>query len=164
MMTEIQLHTLTDIDQLISWRMEVLHCVFADAMRPDWEALEAANRQYYRRQLSTDGNLTIVATVDGMDAGCGALCLYEEMPSPDNPSGLCAYLMSIYVREQFRRRGVGHAIVSRLVSEAQRRHAGKIYLETSKMGRPLYLQSGFTPMEGMMHLQRHTNTDDNETA
>ncbi len=28
--------------------------------------------------------------------------IIEELPSPDNPSGKCAYLMNIYVREAFR--------------------------------------------------------------
>lgn len=72
---------------------------------------------------------------------------------PDNTSGRCAYLMSIYVRDAFRRRGIGGSIVNRLINEARNRLAGKIYLETSSMGEPLYLHAGFEPMEGMLKLK-----------
>ncbi len=37
------------------------------------------------------------------------------MPSPDNPSGRCAYLMNIYVREGYRSEGAGKKIVRYLI-------------------------------------------------
>ena len=74
------------------------------------------------------------------------------MPSPDNPSGRCAYLMNIYVRPRFRRRGIGAAIVRRLVAEARNRGIEKTYLETSGSGRNLYRSLGFAEMPDMMIL------------
>lgn len=153
MNTDVEIRRLTDIDALVRWRMEVLRCVFADADSPDWDALEEAGREYYSRHNLPDDNVTVIASVNGIDEGCGALCMQEEMPSPDNPSGRCAYLMSIYVRDAFRRRGIGGSIVNRLINEARDRLAGKIYLETSSMGEPLYLHAGFEPMEGMLKLK-----------
>lgn len=84
--------------------------------------------------------------------GCGGLCLYDEMPSPDNPSGRCAYLMNIYVREGHRGAGIGKKIVRYLVGCALERGVTKIYLETSQCGRKLYESAGFTAMKDMMLL------------
>ena len=72
-----------------------------------------------------------VAEYDGVECGCGAVCFTEELPSPNNPTGRCAYLMNIYVRELFRNKSIAHHIITRLVDEARGRGCGKIYLETT---------------------------------
>lgn len=139
------------IDELLAWRMEVLDTVFADDGPWDRDALREENRRYYEQSVGID-HVAVVASVDGEDAGCGALCLQKEMPSPDNPSGLCAYLMNVYTRPAFRHQGVGAAVVAWLVDQAQALGAGKIYLEATAAGAPLYADAGFRPMEGMMKL------------
>lgn len=83
----------------------------------------------------------------------GGICLYQEMPSPDNLSGQCAYLMNIYTCPEFRGRGVGEMIVRWLVGQAVQRNITKIYLETSEPGRKLYEKTGFLDMPDMMKLQ-----------
>lgn len=59
------------------------------------EDLLSANRKYYERHIADGSHLAVVAEVDGREAECEALCFTEEFPSPDNPSGGCAYLMNI---------------------------------------------------------------------
>ena len=70
--------------------------------------------------------------------------------SPDNPTGRCAYLMIIYVRKPYRRRGLGAAITRHLVEQARWHRCGKIYLESSDMASALYGSLGFRPMAHMM--------------
>lgn len=131
---------LTDIDELTAWRSEVLAAVFGTAPS---EQLMEANRSSFLRHLA-DGTLYgTVAEVGGEDAGCGIAFFREELPSPDNPSGLCALLMNIYVRPAFRRRGTGGEIVRTLVDEALRRGCGRISLETTPQARQLYRSAGF---------------------
>ncbi|MDE6080982.1 MAG: GNAT family N-acetyltransferase [Muribaculaceae bacterium] len=76
-------------------------------------------------------------------------CVIFQRP-PDNPSRKCAYLMNIYVREAFSREWIALKIVSRLVDEAKKRGCGKIYLETTAEGRPVYKSLGFREMADMM--------------
>ena len=68
------------------------------------------------------------------------------MPSPENPSGRCAYLMNIYVRPQYRSRGYGMEIVSWLVNQARALGITKIYLESSECGKRMYQKLGFKEM------------------
>ena len=49
-------------------------------------------------------------------------------------------------------RGIGAAIVRRLVAEARNRGIEKTYLETSESGRSLYRSLGFAEMPDMMIL------------
>lgn len=144
---KISIKEVTAIPTLMHWRREVIENVFG--VTPS-KRLLVANRQYYCRSIAEGRHIAIVAEIDGADAGCGAICLSEELPSPDNPSGRCAYLMNIYVREAYREHGVGHAIVRWLVDKAKNLGCDKIYLETTDSGRPLYNSIGFKNLPGMM--------------
>lgn len=144
-----------DIDLLMEWRMEVLHEVFSIPDGMPTGDLEESNRRYYADQLADGGHVACLAYLDGEAVGCGGMCIQREMPSPDNPGGMCAYLMNIYARPENRRHGVGEAVVRWLVDTAEDMGIGKIYLETSVAGRPLYETMGFTDMPDMMRVPRN---------
>lgn len=144
--------SLDDLDLLIQWRMEVLHCVFSIPADADTAELRQQNIDYYRKALANGSHIACFAEEDGEIVGCGGLCLYDEMPSPDNPTGHCAYLMNIYVRPEHQGHGTGKRIVRWLVGAALSRGIKKIYLETSEAGRLLYSVLGFSDMKDMMHL------------
>ncbi|MBD5414695.1 MAG: GNAT family N-acetyltransferase [Bacteroides sp.] len=143
----LELRELKDIDKLMAWRAEVIRNVFGEDS--DLTLLEA-NRQYYLRHILDGSHVAFVASFDSAECGCGAICLSDELPSPDNPSGKCAYLMNIYVREAFRNQGIAHKLVVRLIEEAKKHNCGKIYLETTADGKPVYTSLGFREMADMM--------------
>lgn len=142
-----ELYKIDDIDRLMMWRAEVIRNVFETEADP---SLLDANRQYYLRHIPDKSHIAFVACHDGEECGCGSICLSDELPSPDNPSGKCAYLMNIYVREAFRKHGIAHKIVSRLIEEAKKHNCGKIYLETTADGKSVYTSLGFRDMPDMM--------------
>ena len=145
----IEIRPLRNLDELLAWRREVIETVFGESPS---EELMARNEDYYRNHLADNTHLPFIGLYDGMEAGCGSLCITEELPSPDNPSGRCAYLMNIYVRDGHREHGVAHAIISRLIDEAKLRDCNKIYLETTSMGRHVYESLGFHDLPDIMKL------------
>ena len=148
----IGLRKVTDISELMKWRKEVIENVFGMTPSP---ALLSANREYYEKHIPDESHLAYVAIYNGEEVGSGSVCLSDELPSPDNPSGKCAYLMNIYVRDRFRLHGIGHAIVRHLLEIAQERDCGKIYLETTDDGRRVYESLGFRDMPDMMKFKRN---------
>ena len=141
-----------DIDELLEWRMEVLLHVF-DATKNEYtQDLCLANREYYQKSIPSGNHIAVFAKINHTTVGCGGLCLYQEMPSPDNPTGQCAYLMNIYTRKEYRGQGVGKAVVSWLVDYAKKQGITKIFLETSDCGRALYESIGFQDMKDYMKL------------
>lgn len=87
----VTIKEVTALPTLMRWRAEVIESVFGE--KPS-KRLLVANRQYYLRHIADGSHIAVVAeTVDGCGVGCGAICLTDELPSPDNPSGRCAYLM-----------------------------------------------------------------------
>lgn len=164
MNTEVTIRQIYALPTLMHWRKEVIEDVFG--VVPS-KALMVANRQYYRKHMEDGTHIAVVAEVNDADmdykgVGCGSLCLTEELPSPDNPSGHCAYLMNIYVRSQWRDRGVGHAIVRWLVNRALESGCDKIYLETTDAARSLYKSIGFDELPGIMKYAdiHHRKSDD----
>lgn len=141
-----------ELDKLMAWRMEVLSEVFAIPHGTDTSALEQANRDYYLHALPAGEHLACFVEIGGETAGCGGICFQHEMPSPDNPTGQCAYLMNIYVRPAYRKQHIGTTLVSWLVEQARQRGIGKIYLETSDMGRNMYSHLHFEEMKDMLKL------------
>ena len=141
-----------DFEEALDWRMEVLGVVFEEAEPWNHAALRKANGRFIGKHLGSD-LVHCIASYAGEDAGCGAICFQDELPSPDNREGWNAYLMNIYTRPAFRGHGIGRAVVAELIARARERGAGKIYLETTAMGAALYEGLGFVYMEGMMRLE-----------
>ena len=80
-----------------------------------------------------------------MAAGCGSVCITQLMPTCDNPGGKCATVMNMYTAPQHRRKGIGQAVLAKLVAYAKQQGCGRILLEASEQGRLLYEKNGFVP-------------------
>ncbi len=147
-----------DMELLLSLRMEVLSNVFSLERKKisdkEWEEIRKENEKYYIEELEKEGHIACAIYVLGELAGCGGVCLYREMPSPDNRSGKCAYLMNIYVRETYRRQGLAKEICNYLIDKARNKGADKIYLESSDMAVELYKSLGFENMNEYIKLNK----------
>ncbi len=152
MSIEIKRASTDQIEKIMDWRMEVLSEVFSEWNKKNQEELYQANFRYYSNMLPKGQHITVFAEKCDETIGCGGVCIYREMPSPDNPNGLCAYLMNIYVRKEYRGQGTANKIVSYLINCAKDLGANKIYLETSECGRKLYESMGFVDMVDYMKL------------
>lgn len=71
--------------------------------------------------------------------------------------GMCAYLMNIYTRPDYRKVGVGNEIISWLINRAKEKEITKIYLEDSEAGEKLYRKIGFSDMENMLKFGGNQN-------
>lgn len=135
--------TLDDLDLLVETRLEVLRSVFSLPEDEDMRELARANRLYYEQSLADKTHKACFVYADEHLAGCGGVCLYTEMPSPENPSGKCGYLMNIHTKPAFRRRGVGALTVHWLVEQARVYGATRITLVATPEGKALYETIGF---------------------
>ena len=144
--------TLDELDTLMHWRMITIHEVFQDPSPTLMDNLAQANQVYYEHAIPEGIHIPCFAEIENTIVGCGGLCIQQEMPSPDNPTGICGYPMNIYALPHLRGHGIGGAITTWLIEQARLHNAGKIYLEASKKGRPLYEKLGFEDLNGYMKL------------
>lgn len=86
-----------------------------------------------RRYLSLQPDGWLLAELDGQPVGVGGALDY----------GACAYVGLVGVIPAAQRRGVGRAIMERLLSWLEGRGVPVVLLDASEAGAPLYLRLGF---------------------
>ena len=140
------------LEQLVETRVAVLRAANRLDDSEDMAEVARESRDYYMKALS-DGSHTGYLAFDGETfVGAGGVSYYRVMPTFHNPSGWKAYIMNMYVRPDYRRRGIATHMLDLLVADARSRGIDCITLEATDMGRPLYEKYGFAPMKHEMEL------------
>jgi GNAT superfamily N-acetyltransferase len=84
--------------------------------------------------------------------GCGGLAFYLRPPYCGNLSGKEVYLMGMYTIPEWRGKGVGTALVEKLLEYARAQGVGKVWLHTEPGARNLYGRAGFCSSDAYMEL------------
>ena len=118
----------------------------------DLSRTELESRRYYETCFPEDSHAAWLV-FDGEEVvGTGAVSFYKVMPTYHNPSGKKAYIMNMYTRPDYRRRGIARRVLELLTAEAEMRQIDAVTLEATAAGRPLYEAFGFTAMRDEMEL------------
>ena len=136
----------SDLSEVLAIRMEMLSVV--NAGKSFDAAFVERSRDYF-----TNGAQTTVLAFDGENAvGCATICYVQVMPTYSHPTGNRAHIMNVYVREEYRRRGIAREMMEMLLDEAKSRGVSQITLDATESGRPLYQALGFESSEEFMEL------------
>ena len=110
------------------------------------------NLEFFRRHIG-DGSFISCIVMDGAEAAaCSGLSLEIHPPTYENLTGRIGYITNIYTRPAWRGRGIAGELVKRLEIAAREAGCARLYLNSSPMGRSVYLRRGFKPVEGEMML------------
>lgn len=141
-----------DRELLTRLRLEVLRAANGLEEDVDLSRTELESRRYYETCFPEDSHAAWLV-FDGEEVvGTGAVSFYKVMPTYHNPSGKKAYIMNMYTRPDYRRRGIAHRVLELLTAEAEMRQIDAVTLEATAAGRPLYEAFGFTAMRDEMEL------------
>lgn len=136
----------SDLPEVLAIRMEMLSVV--NAGKSFDAAFVERSRDYF-----TNGAQTTVLAFDGENAvGCATICYVQVMPTYSHPTGNRAHIMNVYVRDEYRRRGIAREMMEMLLDEAKSRGVSQITLDATESGRPLYQALGFESSEEFMEL------------
>lgn len=149
----IRIERVTDLRRLLHMRARVLQDRYGRSVKGSLREMLYAAAASFRRHIPDGSIIVFMAVANGEDIAAGAVCRQYEMPSPDNPAGLCAYIESVYVDSSWRGCGIGSRIAMRLVEESLAMGAGKIYLVTTRKGRGLFRRLGFRSLKHCMKLK-----------
>ena len=135
-----------DRELLTRLRLEVLRAANGLEEDVDLSLTELESRRYYETCFLEDSHAAWLV-FDGEEVvGTGAVSFYQVMPTYHNPSGKKAYIMNMYTRPDYRRRGIAYRVLELLTAEAEMRQIDAVTLEATAAGRPLYEACGFTAM------------------
>lgn len=144
--------SLDDLELLTETRIEVLLAANGLPEGTDMDEVRRETRRYYQRALPDGTHVAYLVLEGDRFVGAGGVSFFRVMPTYHNPSGEKAYLMNIYTRPAYRRRGIACKTLDLLVREAEGRGVTAISLEATAMGRPLYEKYGFVRMNDEMEL------------
>ena len=141
--------TLDDAPEVLRHR----RFMFRDMGYRDEAALDAtqATSEPYIMARMKDGTYRgwLAQTPDGHVAGGGGVLLYPWVSNPRDPNPLRAYLLNVYVYEEFRRRGVARRLMQVMVDWCRAQGFATVWLHASDEGRALYESMGFAATSEM---------------
>lgn len=141
-----------DLEILMKLRIEVLRAAIKLNDSVDMSEVYDESYKYYKNCFNNDEHVAYIVYDNDKVAGCGGVSFFKVMPTYHNISGEKAYIMNMYTRPEYRRKGIAIKTLDLLVSEAKKRNISAISLEATDMGRPLYVKYGFTNMKDEMEL------------
>ena len=144
--------TIKDIDLLTITRIEVLRAANRLSDDTDLSEVERQSYNYYQKALCDDSHIAYLVFDGTRFVGAGAVSFFQVMPTYHNLSGNKAYIMNMYTRPEYRRRGIAIKILDMLIKESKNRGITAISLEATDMGRPLYEKYGFVKINNEMEL------------
>ncbi len=144
--------TIEDIDLLTRTRIEVLRAANKLSDDIDMSEVEKQSYNYYLRALADGMHTAYLVFDDETFIGAGGVSYYRVMPTYHNPSGKKAYIMNMYTKEEYRRKGIAYKTLDLLIQDARAKDIKVISLEATDMGRPLYEKYGFSKMSDEMEL------------
>ena len=97
----------------------------------DWLAVEGERRT------------TWLATLRDQPVGMASLFEYRRMPWPGRPDSRWGYVGNMFVREEFRNRGIGSALLRKLIATAEERSYARLVVSPSPRAVGLYRRAGF---------------------
>ena len=140
---EIIKATKNDIETLMKIRIEMLKEVnsLSDDYVFDKSFIENCRKNF---ECTGETQTDILCIENGVPVACTNLCYLSMMPTFSHPAGKRAHLMNVYVKKDFRRKGLAKKMLELLIEEAKSRKVTEISLDATEKGRPLYESIGFS--------------------
>lgn len=141
-----------DLDILTKTRVEVLRAANKLEDTIDMSQVEKESREYYLKALEEGSHVAVLVYEGEQFVGAGGVSFYTVMPTYHNTSGKKAYIMNMYTKPEYRRKGIAYQTLDILVDACKKRNITHITLEATEMGRALYEKYGFVAMQDEMQL------------
>lgn len=97
---------------------------------------------YISDHIGNDLIALIAIENDCIISSCFA-CIYNILPTPNCPNGVCAELLNVYTVKNYRNKGIASEIVDTLISKLYNLGVTKIRLTSTDKSQYLYLKKGF---------------------
>lgn len=144
--TDIDIRTATGADiPALTRARRLMFEELDDFDTPLLDRIDAQFEEYLGETMPAGTTSGWLAVDPGTGEWVGAVAI-DWIRQPTNPKvhrPTRALLFGLYVRPEYRRRGVARALVDAAIDEARRVGAGAVQLHASEFGRPLYESLGF---------------------
>lgn len=144
--------TIDDLEILTETRIEVLRSANQLSETVDMSVVKQESYKYYKKALVDNTHVAYLVFDEDEFIGAGGISYFNVMPTYHNPTGKKAYIMNMYTKPEYRRKGIAFKMLDLLVHDAKAKRITAISLEATDMGKPLYSKYGFVNMKNEMEL------------
>jgi GNAT superfamily N-acetyltransferase len=99
-----------------------------------------------------DTHLPFVAEVDGEVVGAAWLLIAERVPRNGSLDRRYGDVQSVMVREEYRNRGIGAALMAAILAEARARYLAHVTVHSGRHAVGFYLRNGFSHHRQLLRL------------
>jgi len=155
---EIRRATKADIDMMVENRMD-----FVQQIRTvkDVALLRGTIRAYLESCLHDEDEnhhddsrfMSYLALDQGKIVSSCMLSIYEILPTASCVNGKTGLLLNVYTVDGYRRQGLAHQLLTKLIQDAKAQGVSKILLDYTDDGHPLYQKLGFKELDRQMELK-----------
>lgn len=139
----------SDIDLLVQLRLDFLQ---VDKENEKYDVIKENCQTYFHNAITEGFCDVILAKDEGQIVGTAIVFYYQSVPSTFNITGKNAYVTSMYVKEDCRRKGIATAMLQQLIKITKQKGYPIIMLNASEMGKALYKKFGFSEIQNGMIL------------
>ena len=151
-MFSLRLATKDDIQQIVELRIEFIKEVRLEYPKDRVDEYREVMSNYLEKEMSSGNFIAWLAIANNGIIATSGLITIQRVPQLWNMSGKEAYIMNMYTKLKWRNKGIGTAILEKLVEEAKNRDIIAIKLYATPMGKPLYEKRGFKVGQPEMYL------------
>ena len=120
--------------------------------------------QFIRAAFADGSYRAWLAEIEGRVVGGGAVHIIPWIPGYADPTPCRAYVHSVYVEPEFRRRRIAWSVMEAIIAWCRERGLRSVTLHASELGRPLYAGMGFQATNEMRLIIPQTAKDDRAPA
>lgn len=142
----------SDIENLVELRIALLQEVGNIKNQEEMEEVRSANKVYYEKHLNNGDFILFVAESQGKIIGTSGLIIIIRPPYLHNLLGIDAYIMNVYTIPNYRGKGIATALLDNCIEFARSNNVGRIFLNASADGKPIYEKRGFILKNAAMEL------------
>ncbi|MFX1371866.1 MAG: GNAT family N-acetyltransferase [Promethearchaeota archaeon] len=137
-----------DIDKLIKFRIEFLKETQEAPNDEEMQIFRKTLKDYFLDKMKSNEFIAWLAESDKKIIATSGLSFLQRPPHFVNKIGKFAYIMNMYTRPNWRRKGIGSALIEKLIEEIKKKGIQSVVLHATPSGRPLYEKYGFRENDG----------------
>ncbi|MHA1171438.1 MAG: GNAT family N-acetyltransferase [Candidatus Heimdallarchaeota archaeon] len=142
-MFSLRLATKDDIPQLAELRIEFIKEVRLEYPKDRIDEYREVMINYFEKEMSSGNFVAWLAIANNEIIATSGLITIQRVPQFWNISGKEAYIMNMYTKPEWRNKGIGTAILDKLLDEAKSRNIIAVKLYATPLGKHLYEKRGF---------------------
>ncbi len=135
------------VDELVEVRVRFALDVHPVSDSAEIKELEGRTREYILRGMRNGSYIGFLGLLSGRTVGAASLLIYELPPMPGTLDRRQGHVLNVFTVPDLRGMGIGRRMMETLILEARKRGLFRLFLNSTKMGEPLYRSLGFVQQE-----------------